>query len=231
MLDSFSIDEKRNVGKILVLPNSPRYNLNEPPRPQWRPHSTPFPQRPQDIADCDQARELADQMLATMPDDLHAAAVAAYLASEQAAAALHAAEQEYAGLNDLMPPGLSDKQRNARLNRRARLESDITDLRAANAAAGNASMAALEAARRHVQLYSGCPVYDQEQCQIREMRAEAARLERAAGERQMALSKAITLVNVWLPVDSSTLSNPYQRPIVKHPNRAQQPAQRVEESS
>ena len=44
----------------------------------------------------------------------------------------------------------------------------------------------------------------------RDMRAEAERLERAAGERQMALSKAITLVNVWLPVESSALSNPYQ---------------------
>jgi hypothetical protein len=210
MPDSFSIDEKRNVGKILVLPNAPRYNLNEPPRPHKRPHSTPFPQRPQDIADCDLALELADQMLATMPDDLRAAAVAAYQASEQAAAALRAAEQEYAGLNDPMPPGLSDEQGSARLNRRASLESAITELRAANAAAGDASMVALEVARRHVQLYSGCPVYDQEQCQIREMRAEAERLERAAGERQMALSKAITLVNVWLPVESSALSNPYQ---------------------
>jgi hypothetical protein len=210
MPDSFSIDEKRNVGKILVLPNSPRYNLNEPPRPQWRPHSTAFPQRPQDIADCDLARELADQMLATMPDDLHAAAVAAYQASQQAAAALHAAEQEYAGLNDPMHPGLGDEQRSARLNRRASLESDITELRAANAVANHAYMVALEAGRRHVLLYSACPVYDQEQCQIREMRAEAERLERAAGERQMALSKAITLVNVWLPVESSALSNPYQ---------------------
>jgi len=210
MLDSFSIDEKRNVGKILVLPNSPRYNLNEPPRPQLRPHSTPFPQRPQDIADCDQARELADQMLATMPDDLRAAAVAAYQASEQAAAALRVAEQEYTGLNDPMPPGLSDEQRNARLNRRARLESDITELRAANAAASDACAVALEAARRHVQLESGCPVYDQEQATIRQIREEAERLERAAGERQMALSKAITLVNVWLPVELSALANPHQ---------------------
>ena len=210
MPDSFSIDEKRNVGKTLVLPNSPRYNPNEPPRPQWRPHSTPFPERPQDITDCDLARELADQMLATMPDDLRAAAVAASQASQQAAAALRAAEQEYADLNDPMPPGLSDEQRSARRNRRASLESDIVELRAANAAAGDACMVALEAARRHVLLYSGCPVYDQEQCQIREMRAEAERLERAAGERQMALSKAITLVNVWLPVESIALPNPYQ---------------------
>jgi len=210
MLDSISIDEKRSVGKILVLPNSPWYNQNDPPHPQWRPDATPFPQHPQDIANYDLARELANQMLATMPDDLRAAAVAAYQASQQAAAALHAAEQEYADLNDPMPPGLSDEQLNARLNRRARLESGITELRAAYAAASDASVVALEAARRHVQLYSGCPVYDQEQCQIREMRAEAERLERAAGERQMALSKAITLVNVWLPVEASVLSNPSQ---------------------
>jgi hypothetical protein len=210
MLDLFSIDEKRNAGKILVLPTSPRYNPNEPTHPQWHPHTTPFPERPQDITDCGRARELADQMLATMPDDLRAAVVATSQASQQAAAALRAAEQEYAGLNDPIPAGLSDEQRSARLNRRARLESDILELRAANAAACDASMMALEAARRHVLLYSGCPAYDQEQCQIREMRAEAERLERAAEERQMALSKAITLVNVWLPVESIAVSNPYQ---------------------
>ena len=201
MLDSFSLDEKRSVGKILVVPNSPRYNPNGLPRPQWRPDSTPSPERPQDIADYDLARELANQMLATMPDDLYATAVVAYQASQQAAAALHAAEQEYAGLLDPMPPGRSDEQHSALLNQRAGLERYIAELRAANAAAGDAAMVALEAARRHVQLYSGCPVYDQEQCRIREMRAEAERLEWAAGERQIALSKAIALVNVWLPVE------------------------------
>jgi hypothetical protein len=201
MLDSLDLDEKRSVGKILVLPNPPRYNPYDPPRPRSRPDSTPFPERQQDIADCDLARELADQMLATMPEDLHAAAAAAYQASQQAAAALNAIEQEYASLQGLMPTGLSVEERGARLNRRANLESHIAELRAANAAAGDACTVALEAARRHVQLYSGCPLYDQEQATIRQMRGEAARLEQAAGYRQIALSNAIGLVNAWLPVE------------------------------
>jgi len=202
MLDSFSRDEKRSVAKILILPNPPWYNPTDPPRPQRCPDSTPFPEHRQDIATTDLARELADQMLATMPDDLHAAAVAAYQASQQATWALQAAEQEYAGL-DSIPADLSVEQRSARLNRRANLESSIAELRAANAAAAAACSVALEAARRHVQLYSGCPVYHQEQRQIREMRAEAERLERAAGHRQVALSNAIALVNGWLPLEAA----------------------------
>jgi hypothetical protein len=204
MFDSLARDEQRSVGNILLLPNLPWYNPNDPPRPQWCPDSPAFPEHRHDIAECDLAHELADQMLATMPDDLRAAAVAAYQASQQAAAALDAAEQEYASLNAL-PTGLSVEQRIARLHRRAGLESSIAELRAANAAAAATCTVALEAARRHVQLYSGCSVYDQEQRQIREMRAEAERLEQAAGHRQIALSNAIALVNLWLPVEPALL--------------------------
>jgi hypothetical protein len=201
MLDSSDLDEKRSVGKIFVLPNRPWYNPNAPPRPRWRPDSTPFPKRLQDSADRDLARELADQMLATMPSDLHAAAAAAYQASQQAAAALNAVEQEYACLHGSMPTGLSVEERGAWLNRCVDLESCVAELRAANAAAGDAYMVALEAARRHVQLYSGCPVYDQEQAIIRQIREEAEQLEQAAMHRQIALSNAISLVNAWLPAE------------------------------
>lgn len=201
MLDSSDLDEKRSVGKIFVLPNTPWYSSNAPARPRWRPNSTPFPERLQDSADRDLARELADQMLATMPNDLHAAAAAAYQVSQQAAATLNAVEQEYARLYGSMPTGLSVEERGAWLNRCADLESYIAELRAANAAAGDAYMVALEAARRHVQLYSGCPVYDQEQATIRQIRQEAEQLEQAAAHRQIALSNAISLVNAWLPVE------------------------------
>jgi hypothetical protein len=210
MLDSLSRDEKRNVGKILVLPNSPRYNPNGQLRPQRRPDVTPFPEALQDITNRDLGRELAELMLATMPDELRAAAVVAYHSSQQAAAALNAASQEYASLSAPMTTALSGEQRSALLTRRAALESYITELRAVNAAAGDAYLVALEAARRHVQLYSGGLVYDHEQRQVREMRAEAERLEQAAEERERALSQAIALVNVWVPVEPMALVDPYQ---------------------
>jgi hypothetical protein len=98
-----------------------------------------------------------------------------------------------------MPAGLSVEERGAWLNRCSDLESYIAELRAASAAASDACTVALEAARRHVQLYSGCPLYDQEQATIRTMREQAERLEEQAAYHQIALSNAIGLVNSWLP--------------------------------
>lgn len=192
--------ENEGAGIVLQLPNPPWHTRpgDWAPTP-WRPDRSPWPQRPVDLADRDQARELASALLDTMPAALREAAAAAYAASQRTAVELNAAQAELAALTQPAPPGLSADERGMRHIRRIGLASLVEELRRANVAANEATTAALDQARYYVQHHSARALLDQERRQIREQHEAAEALELAAQHREIALQNALGLIGSWLP--------------------------------
>ncbi len=196
-MDAFDLDERASRGKTLVLPNPP-WGV-KPPTPVDHYVAPEAPPTDQQVSDRVLARQIADDMLVTMPPELRAAAAQAYAASQQAGRALNRAQAEYVALEAPAPAGMSVDELGKRRIRKGAMLEYIEDLKRANAAADHACSVALDAARWDAEYESGRAIYLAEQRQIREMREKAQRLLDQADRHQIALSGAMGLIHSWLP--------------------------------
>ncbi len=203
-----SIDwENEGAGKTLVLPNPPWYDPTRPPAPRWRPtSSTPERESTRPIAELTQ--QLSAEMLATMPIELADAARAAYAASIDAGRRLNKAQRELSELAGPAPAGLTVEQRSERHMRRIGLVSYIEELRQENERLGEQATTALDAARSHVQYYSGRQIHTDARARAHAMRDEASRLEEEAGRLEIATMNALGKVQAWLPTEAPPAVEP-----------------------
>jgi hypothetical protein len=196
MIDAFDLDERASAGKTLVLPNPP-WGV-KPPTPIDHYVAPESPPSDAQIATRQLARDIADCMLTTMPDELRATATATYQASQEAARALNAAQAEYAQLQATAPAGMSLDELGQRRLRKLSMGDHIEDIRRQQAA-DQACTVALDAARWQTEYETGRAIYLAEQRQIREMREEAQRLLEQADQHQIALGNAMGHIHAWVP--------------------------------
>jgi len=205
--DAGERDDRLSRGKVLDISRipwgtKPPSDVNHPIAPVIEREST----RP--IGEL--TAQLATAMLDTMPEDLRAAAAAAYQASQEAAKRLNKAQRELSELSGPTPAGMSVEALGERHIRRAALIPFIEDLRRASEQIGEQTTIALVAARDHVTYHSGRQIHTDARAKAHAMREEADRLIEEAGRLEIATLNALGKVNAWLPTEAPRVAEPQQ---------------------
>ncbi len=190
-------DENEGAGKVLVLPNPPYY-WQDLKKPLGEVHHHVEP-RPGDAVIARESRELAAQLLDTMPDALKAAADEAYDTSARLGRELNELQAELATFSSPPPAGLSIEERGQRASRRIGLESYIEELRERQKAADQEASNALDGARTHVRYHSGAAALSDYTAETGAMEAECARLIERIAQRKAILMGAIGHINAYVP--------------------------------
>jgi len=192
-MTTYEDEERRSRGVVIDVRN-PLHNPLAPARPKL--YAPLVPPRPQDVADREQAEQLAARLIATLPDAMRRALDQARVASQDADRVWHAGQA--AASAPLPGDDAPVEELAATMALREAHAVRVTALGERARVAGAAYVAALASARQHILWVSGRAILDAQRQQNQIRQAAAERLEADAAHGRIVLMNAESLVNASL---------------------------------